>query len=73
MYGVNLNEESTEIVQVWLKANGQTFSGWLTVLIDEFAKEIQGQPSVVGTKPEDMSLKEFLGLMRYWYKRAGQA
>lgn len=69
-YNVSLNVESTETVQVWLEANGQTFSGWLTNLIDEFAKEIQGQPSPVNKGIENMTVKEFIDVAGYWFKKA---
>jgi hypothetical protein len=68
-YTVNLNEESTEVVQAWLEKNGQTFSGWLTILVDEFAKEVQGQPSMAGKNPEEMTLKEFINVVNYWFKK----
>lgn len=71
-YNVSLNEESTEVVQAWLDAKGQTFSGWMTNLLDEFAKEIQGEPTMMSKSPEEMTLKEFIDVAAYWVKKASQ-
>lgn len=68
-----LNPESHQIVKTWLEANGQTFSGWMTAFLDEWAKEIQGQPSMMGKRTEDMTVKEFIDVMQYWLKKAHQA
>ena len=72
-FTVNLNVESTEVVQAWLEGKGQSFSGWMTALIDEFAKEIQGEPAILSKKPEEMTLKEFADVAAYWLKKASEA
>lgn len=68
-YNVNLNEESTEVVQRWLESKGMTFSGWLTAQIDEFAKAIQEQPTSSEKEVKDMTLQEFIDVAGYWLKK----
>jgi hypothetical protein len=72
-FAFSLHPESTEIVRQWLKANGQTLSGWLTLTLDEWAKEIQGQPSVLSKRPDEMTLKEFGDVLSYWWKAASES
>jgi hypothetical protein len=73
-YNLTLPEESAEIVRSWLQASGgQTLSSWVSGLVEEFAKEIQGQPSPLGKSPGDMTLKEFVDVMQYWYKKASES
>lgn len=72
-YTFTLNEESTEIVREWLETKGQSLSGWVTVLFDEFAQEIEGEPSKMGKSPEEMTVKEFIDVMRYWFKKVQDA
>lgn len=71
-YNFTLNEEETGIVRDWLERNGQSFSGWLTTMIDEFAHEIQAGPST-RKAPMEMTVKEFLDEIQYWTKKASEA
>ena len=41
LYHVNLDKEKVEEVQKWLKKNGQTFSGYVNVIIGEIYDTIQ--------------------------------
>lgn len=68
-YTMNLNQESMEVVQVWLASKGLSFSGWMAGIIDEFAKEIQGEPAAMSKEPGEMTLQEFMDVMQYWLKK----
>ena len=70
LYSVNLDQEPTEIVQKFLKSSGQTFSGFLNGLVNEFAKEIQGQPGLHGKRVGQMSMRDFIKVLSFWFKRA---
>lgn len=65
---VNLDAKTHEIVQAWLRSMGMTFSGFLTALLDEFAKSIEGQPTF--DKPvSEMTVKEVGEAFGYWFKK----
>lgn len=69
-YNLTLCEEPTEVVKDFLRATGaKSLSSWVNNLIIEFANEIQGQPSVLGKKPEEMTMKEFSDVIRYWWEK----
>lgn len=73
-YNLTLFEEPTEVVRKHLKATGgQSLTSWVNALIVEFAREIQGQPSPLGKKPEDMTMREFAEVMRYWWEKSHEA
>lgn len=68
----SLPEEATETVRAFLHSQGQTFSGWMSIIVEEFAKEICGQPSVLGKRPEEMTLKEFAEVFTFWWRKANE-
>lgn len=68
-YNVMLNPDSVEVLQAHLKTVNMSLSAFLTKMIDEAAKDIQGQPVKLGEKKlQDLTIKEFGELMQYWYK-----
>ena len=72
-YTFRLDEEETETVRRWLAWNGQhNMSAWLRIIIGEYAKEIQGQPSILSKDPREMTLKEFGDVLSYWYRAVAE-
>jgi hypothetical protein len=67
-YTIYLDEEPRGIVQTYLRTTaGMSFSGFLNILIGEFARDIQGQPTVLDKRITEMTLEEFGRLMNYWF------
>ncbi len=67
-YTIYLDKEPRLIVQRYLRTHaGLSFSGFLNILIGEFAREIQGGSSVFDRKISEMTLEEFGGFMSYWF------
>lgn len=68
VYNVNLDKEPTERVKAHLESMGQTFSGFLNILINEYDTEIQSEGKA---KPiQEMTLKEFGARFARWLKLA---
>lgn len=63
--------QSYAIVNEHLAKVGLNLSKFLTTILVEFAEEIQGQEKLWAKKPlEDLTLKEFAELSRYWLDKA---
>jgi hypothetical protein len=67
-YTIYLDEKPKLIVQKYLRTTaGMSFSWFVNVLLEEFAKEIQGRPAVFDKKISEMTLEEYGRLMSYWF------
>jgi hypothetical protein len=68
---VNLyvSDEAFETVKAYLESKGQSVSGWVSAMLDEMAKEIQGEPSPLSKSVEDMTVKEFGEVVSYWWQK----
>lgn len=65
-----VNDRSYQTVRKFLLKSDQSFSGWLAAMLDEMAKEIEGQPTMLGKPLGDLTLNEFSKLMEYWLEKA---
>jgi hypothetical protein len=61
-----------EVVKAYLAAMGMTFSGFLTAMLGEFEKEIEGQGSIFAKAVSEMTLNEFGDAVGYWMKKASE-
>lgn len=61
-----LDERSYEIIRGYTRAQGISMSSWLTALLNELAKQIQGQPSPFDKPVGQMTIDEITKMMLYW-------
>jgi hypothetical protein len=72
-YNVSLNEESVDKVVKILKVAGLTLSGYLTVLVDEFARltDDSGYSKILDDGIENLKVSDALSMMSKVLKGVG--
>ena len=71
-FNVNLDKEQTERVQAFLKRYGMSFSGFINGVVGQLASGIEGQQGVMQKNPEEMTLREFAGVVYCFKKASGE-
>jgi len=61
-----LDARSYEVIRRFTEAQGLSMSAWLTGLLNEVAKQIEGQPSPFDKPFGKMTIEEITKVMLYW-------
>lgn len=61
-----LDERSYEVVRRFTEMQGISMSSWLTGLLNEVAKQIEGQPAPYDKPIGKMTIEELANVMLYW-------